>query len=211
MSRSTIGTADLRCPMPVAARQPMTRRSRARRDRRCCRPRPLGPARPDREQASDSGADVPDPTLPGASAAGLDDTVTESPSATTWMTRGWSTTIGCSNRMSDSADASCSAAAAESVCSRTDTGTSSAPWIRWDPGYGLASRASRACHRCAGGVVATTMCCTEQGAGSGRGIGCLRRILDGYPVLRVMPGRGGQDRMRLGRVRCVRRWASGSC
>ena len=30
------GTADLRCPTPVAARPPMTRRSRARHDGRCC-------------------------------------------------------------------------------------------------------------------------------------------------------------------------------
>ena len=47
---------------------------------------------------------------------------------------------------------------AESVCNRTDIGTTSTPWIRWQPGYGLASGTSRACHRCAGGVVATAMC-----------------------------------------------------
>ena len=44
----------------------------------------------------------------------------------------------------------------------------------------------------------------EQGAGPGRRFGCLHRIVDGYPVLGVVPGRGGQDRMRLGWVRRVR-------
>ena len=127
--------------------------------------------------------------------------MTDSSSATTWITRGWSTTIGCSNRTSDSVDASYSAAAAESVCNRTDTGTSSVPWIRWQPGYGLASGASRACHRCAGGVVATAMCSPSTVPGLGADPAASTRFSDGYPVVGVVPGRGGQDRMWFGRMR----------
>ena len=59
----------------------------------------------------------------------VEDTVTEPPSATTWMTRGSPTTIGYSNRMSDSADASYSLPAAESVCSSTDIGMISTPLL----------------------------------------------------------------------------------
>src|SRR6202040_24626 len=55
-------------------------------------------------------------------------------------------------------DAPHAAAAVESVCNSTDTGTTSTPRIRWKPGYGLASGFSHACHRCTGGVVATPMC-----------------------------------------------------
>ena len=58
-------------------------------------------------RVSDSGADVPDPMPGGTVGRGTrrhGDRI--SSSATTWMTRGSSTTIGYSNRMSDSIDAS---------------------------------------------------------------------------------------------------------
>src|ERR1700742_981285 len=74
------------------------------------------------------------------------------------MTRGSSTTIGYSKRTSDSADPPYSAAAAESVCSRTDIGMISTPLLWCDPGYGLVVGVRCACHRCVGGVAATGMC-----------------------------------------------------
>src|SRR5215208_1706516 len=103
----------------------------------------------------------------GVSAAGRDDSVTDPSSAITWITLGWSTTIGYSNRTSDNIDAPVLAAAVESVCNRTDTGTNSIPLIRWRPGYGLASGASRACQRCAGGVVVTERCSPSRVPGLG--------------------------------------------
>src|SRR3954451_1791337 len=75
--------------------------------------------------------------------------------------------IGFSNRTSDNVDAPHSDAAVESVCNRTDTGINSMPLIRCRPGYGLASAASRACHRCAGGVVVTAMCSPSRVPGLG--------------------------------------------
>src|SRR6201992_1909834 len=88
----------------------------------------------------------------------LDDTVTDAPSATTWTTRGSSTTIGYSKRMSENPHPPHSAAATERVCSRTDIGMISTPLLWCEPGYGLVVGVRRACHRCVGGVAATGMC-----------------------------------------------------
>ena len=84
--------------------------------------------------------------------------------------------------------------------SRTDTGTTSTPWIRWQPGYGLASGTSRACHRCAGGVVATAMCSPSRVPDLGADPAAVHPLLDGDPVLCVVPGGGGKERMWFGWV-----------
>ena len=127
--------------------------------------------------------------------------MTDSSSASTWITRGWSTTIGYSNRTSDNVDAPHSAAAAESVCNRTDTGTTSTPWIRWPPGYGLASGTSRACQRCAGGVVATAMCSPSRVPDLGADPAASTRLLILIQCCVWCQGVVGRRRMGFGRVR----------
>ena len=158
--------------------------------------------------AGDSRAGVPDPMLRGAFGIrhrGTRGHRHRTPSATTWITRGSSTTIGYSNRMSDSADASYSALAAESVCSRTEIGMISTPLLWWRPGYGLVVGVSRACHRCARRCRSDRDVLTEQGAALRRGLGGLHEFLGADPVPGVVPRRARQHRVRLGRMRQRRR------
>ena len=141
----------------------------------------------------DPGADVPDPPVRGCPRTGADDTVTVSPSVTTWTTCGTSTGSDARTARRTLSMRRIRQQLAERVCSRTDIGTISTPSIGGSPG--TAWPAGPAAPATGVRVVLRRPRCGRRG-------GCpvwarrlptwTRFLID--PVLGVVPRGGGQDR-----------------